>query len=131
MCYEDQNITTNKWQRVNISASFSCSQRREEPTTKQTKENYLNLQEKLWRNPIELRAEKIPQEEILTVKSRNGRSSCLRILIKINVLKSFAIFTGKHLCWILSLEKVAGLESHKSIKRRLQHRCFLWILQDF
>ena len=37
------------------------------------------------------------------------------------VLKSFAIFTGKHLCWILLLIK---LQACNSVKKRLQHSCF-------
>ena len=48
----------NEWQRVTILANFSFCQVREEPTTKQPKENYLNLEEDLWRRPIELRVEK-------------------------------------------------------------------------
>ena len=36
-----------------------------------------------------------------------------------SVLKNFAIFTGKHLSWVLFLMK------------RPQHRCFLYILQNF
>ena len=96
-----QRVTTNdnEWQRVTISANFSFFQIREEPTTKHPKENSLNLEEDLWRRPIELRAETSTQEEILTVRSRNCRSSCSKIFIKISVLKYFAIFTGKHLCW--------------------------------
>ena len=49
---------------------------------------------------------------------------------KISVLKYFAIFTGKHLCWSLFLiklslfNKVAGLKPGSFIKKRLQHRCF-------
>ena len=38
---------------------------------------------------------------------------------KKGVLKNFAIFTRKHLCW--SLFDVFGVNF---IKRRLQHRCF-------
>ena len=35
--------------------------------------------------------------------ARNGRSSRLQMFFKIGVLKNFAIFTGKHLCWNLFL----------------------------
>ena len=45
----------------------------------------------------------------------------LELFCKKTVLKSFAIFTGKHLCWILLLIK---LKACNSIKKRLQHRCF-------
>ena len=43
--------------------------------------------------------------------------------MKESVLKNFAIFTGKHLCWSL-LNKVAGLQACKIINKRLRHRCF-------
>ena len=44
---------------------FFFYQIREEPTIKHPKENSLNLEEDLWRRPIELRAEKSTHEEIL------------------------------------------------------------------
>ena len=40
------------------------------------------------------------------------------------VLKSFAKFTGKHLCGILVFNKVAGLRSATLLKKRLSHSCF-------
>ena len=58
-----QRVTTrsttsdNEWQQVTISANFSFFQIREEPTTKK---NSLNLEEDLWRRPIELGAETSP-----------------------------------------------------------------------
>ena len=57
-----QRMTTSdkEWQRVTISANFSFFQIREEPTTKNPKENSLNIEEDLWRRPIELRAETSP-----------------------------------------------------------------------
>ena len=67
---ESQRVTTsgttrdNEWQRVvqqvTISASFSFFQIREESNTKHLKENSLNIEEDLWRRPIELRAETSP-----------------------------------------------------------------------
>ena len=53
------------------------------------------------------------------------------MFFKIGVLKNSAIFTGKHLCCSLFFDKVAGLRPGTLIKKRLQHRCFLWILQNF
>ena len=59
----EQRVTANdnewykEWQRLTISANVSFFQIREEPTTKHPKENSLNLQQDLWRMPIELRAE--------------------------------------------------------------------------
>ena len=57
-----QRMTTSdkEWQRVTISANFSFFQIREEPNTKNPKENSLNIEEDLWRRPIELRAETSP-----------------------------------------------------------------------
>ena len=51
------------------------------------------------------------------------RSSHRGFSAKKGVLKSFANFTRKHLCWSL-FSKVAGLKACEFIKRRLQHRCF-------
>ena len=45
-------------------------------------------------------------------------------LLQKAVLKSFSIFTEKHLCWSLFLNKNAGLQSWNFIKKRLQHRFF-------
>ena len=50
----------NEWQRVSILASFPFFQIWEEVTTKHPKENSLNIEEDLWRRPIELRAEARP-----------------------------------------------------------------------
>ena len=84
---EWQRVTTSgttngnewhEWQRVTVSANFSFFQIREEASTKHSKEDSLNVEEDLWRSPIELQALKkkySPQEEILTVRRRNGRFS--------------------------------------------------------
>ena len=50
----------------------------------------------------------------------NNRSSHSQIFFKVNVLKNFANFTGKHLCWSLFF----FLTTCNFIKDRLQHRCF-------
>ena len=39
------------------------------------------------------------------------------------VLKNFAIFIGKQLCWTL-FNKFEGFEAGNFVKKRLQHRCF-------
>ena len=39
-------------------------------------------------------------------------------------LRNFAMFTGKHLCWSLFFNKVAGPQLCNFIKKRFQHRCF-------
>ena len=38
------------------------------------------------------------------------RSSCPEVFCKKGVLRNFAKFTGKHLCYILIFNKVAGLK---------------------
>ena len=40
------------------------------------------------------------------------------------ILKNFTKFTGKHLCWSLFFNIVAGLRPTILLKKRLQHRCF-------
>ena len=62
--------------------------------------------------------------EILRNFSTIFRSSHRRCSIK-KAIKLFVIFTGKHLCWGLFSNKVAGLQVCNFIKKRLQHRYFL------
>ena len=52
-----------------------------------------------------------------------SRSSRLQMFFKLGVLRSFANFTGKHLCWspFLKNSQAGGLQLHK---KRLQHSCF-------
>ena len=52
------------------------------------------------------------------------------VFCKKGVLKNFANFTGKHMFKSL-FKEVAGLQACMFIKKRLQHRCFLWTLQNF
>ena len=53
------------------------------------------------------------------------RSSHTQIFFKTGVVRNFAIFTGKHLCWSFFLIKFAGLST--SSQKRLQHR---WLQQS-
>ena len=144
----------NEWQRmqqVTIPANFSFFfQIKEEPTTKHPKQNFLNLEEDLWRRPIELRAETSTQKEILTVRSRNCRSSCSQIFTKIMFLKilqyspfnRFAGFktcnflkkdsnTGVFLCWSPCLRKLHVLKPANLLKGDSNTGAFLWILRNF
>ena len=55
------------------------------------------------------------------------RSNRLLMFFEIGVLKNFASFTGKHLCWSLFFNKAAGCRPATAcnfIKKRLKHRCF-------
>ena len=90
----NDNEWYNECQRVTIPANFFFFfQIKEKSTTKHPKKNFLNLEEDLWRRSIELRAATSTQKEILTVRSRNCRSSCSQIFSKIVFLKIFAIFS--------------------------------------
>ena len=52
------------------------------------------------------------------------RGSQPEVFCKRGVLKNLATFRGKHLCWSLFFNKVAGLRHAALVKKRLQHRCF-------
>ena len=59
------------------------------------------------------------------------RKQPLEVFCKKAVLKNFTKFTGKHLHQSLFFNKVAGLSPAALLKKRLCHRCFLWILWNF
>ena len=50
---------------------------------------------------------------------------------KKTVIKNFAIFTGKHLCWSYFLIKLLASRSATVLKRDSNTGVFLWILQIF
>ena len=54
-------------------------------------------------------------------KRLNSRS---QMFFKTGILKDFAIFTGKQLCWSLFLIKLKDWRLAFSSKKTLQHRCF-------
>ena len=47
------------------------------------------------------------------------------------ILKHLVIIKGKHLCWGLFFNKVAGHQTCNFIKKRLQHRYFLADIRKF
>ena len=53
-----------------------------------------------------------------------SRSSLPEMFCKYVVLKNFAKFTGKHLCWSLFLDKVATWRPATLLRNRLQRRYF-------
>ena len=61
-------------------------------------------------------------------KRSNSRS---HMFFKTGVLKNFAIFTGKHLCWNHFLIKLQDWRPAFLFKKRLQHRCFSVITAKF
>ena len=60
--------------------------------------------------------------QIFTESNLYG-SSHLKCSVRKGVLRSFAKFTGKHLCQTLYFDKVAGLTPATLLKKRLWHRC--------
>ena len=55
----------------------------------------------------------------------NFRGSHLQMFFKIGVLRNFAIFTGKHLCWSLFLIKLQTLRPATLVKRESNTGAFL------
>ena len=53
------------------------------------------------------------------------------MFLKIGVLKNFANFTGKDLCWSLIFNKVADLQAFNLLKRDSKTGVFLWNLRNF
>ena len=66
----------------------------------------------------------IMSQFILTYFSCPVQRQSPEVFCKKGVLKSFAKFTGKHLCQSLFYNKVAGLRPTTLLKKRLWHRCF-------
>ena len=64
-------------------------------------------------------------------KCLNSRSSHKSCSIEKAVLKNFAIFTGKHLCWSLLLIDLQASKPATFFKRDSSTSVFLWILQNF
>ena len=52
-----------------------------------------------------------------------SKISRLQMFFKIGVLKNFAIFTGKNLCWGLFLIKLQVWGPEALFKKRIQHSC--------
>ena len=59
------------------------------------------------------------------------RSSHQRGSVKTSVIKNFAIFTGKRLCWSLFLIKLQAFRSATLIRKDSNTDVFFWILQNF
>ena len=55
---------------------------------------------------------------------QSSRSSHQKCSIKKGVVKTFAKFTGQHLCQSLLFNKVTGLSPATLLKKRLSYRCF-------
>ena len=58
--------------------------------------------------------------EVVALRGRTTfRSSRSQMFFKIDALKNFANFTGKHLCWSLFFNKVSFERSANLLKKRL------------
>ena len=68
--------------------------------------------------------------QLLSSCENTSRSSRLQMFFKIGVVKSFANFTGKHLCWSLFLKNLQG-ESLKLHKKDFNTGVFLRSLRNF
>ena len=64
-------------------------------------------------------------------KSWEMQSSRLQIFFKKGVLKNFANFTGKYLCWSLFLIKLQAWKHGTLLKRDSNTDVFLWNLRNF
>ena len=60
----------------------------------------------------------------------NCRTSCSQMFFKIGVLKNIVIFTGKHPCWSLCFNKVAGLLQHTYFPVNIGEFCGTSFLQN-
>ena len=76
----------------------------------------LNIRSKIWRRFLS-----ISDKNIATKKEP---------FFEIDVLKNFAIFIRKHMCWIL-FNKAADLKACNFIKKKLKHMCFPVNLDKF
>ena len=61
---------------------------------------------------------------ILFIHMEKRPKSRSQVFFKTGVLKHFAIFTGKHLCWCLFLIELLDWRPAFSLKMRLQYRFF-------
>ena len=73
--------------------------------------------------PMKLLEEKRERERELVTQNTSFRSIRSQKLFQSGVLKNFAIFTGKHLCWSLFLSSYTPEYSNTGV--------FLWILRSF
>ena len=63
--------------------------------------------------------------------TKKSRSSHWQMFFKICLLKNFARFTGKHVCWNLFLIKLQASKAVTLLKRILQYRCLLVNIAKF
>ena len=64
-------------------------------------------------------------------KDFNGISYTFGMFFKIGVLKNFAIFSGKHLCWSHFLKKLQAFRPATLLKRDSDTGVFLGTLRNF
>ena len=64
-----------------------------------------------------------PLVQLLKLEGNEAFICLSMAFLQTGVLKKFAIFTGKHLCWSLFLKKLPAWWP-ETLWKRLQHRCF-------
>ena len=130
----------NECQRVTIPANFSFFFKiKEEPTTKHPKENFLNLEEDLWRRfcNILLRIDLSITKWSNTLRQFVGKLStnCLSVFdrfvgLALKGLKRYSN-TGVFPCWSLFLRKLQVLKPANLLEGDSNTGVFRWILRNF
>ena len=67
----------------------------------------------------------------LKTRVKNLKSSLRNSSVKKGVLRNFAHFTGKHLCWSIILIELQAFRPTALLKRDSNTDVFLWNLQNF
>ena len=89
----------------------------------------------MWPNPEEI-SEKFQKEisgrnfKVLKQDVAFAEAAVCRCFFKIGVLKNFAIFTEKHLCYCLFLTILQASRPTVFLKRDFNTGVFMWILQN-
>ena len=78
---------------------------------------FINLEKTFWCNCF---------RSLSLDKTHFLKSSRSRMFFKISVLKNFAMFTGKHLCWSLFLKNIQAWRPATLLKRYSNIVIFLW-----
>ena len=72
----------------------------------------------------------IRENSCMLKEAATTRSSGSQMLLKIGLLKIFAIFIGKHACWCLFCIKLQAWKLATLLKRDSSPVFFLWMLQN-
>ena len=89
---------------------------------------YINQRFMVTCKKLNLKIFRVSYQELVIFNLCRTKSNRSQMFFKVVIVKSFTIFTGKHLCWNLFLEifRLATL-----LKRDSNIGFFLWILWNF